>query len=128
MGRKPGSVNADHEEKRAALARAALEAWTEEGAGMSMRALARACDTSIPTLYNYFDDRDGLFEAPLVPARSNGVGKFPEDGIRVDDRAQLVFGRVEIADDGEVSADDSTDGIRRGHIQVHMHNYSCEYG
>jgi AcrR family transcriptional regulator len=72
MGRKPGSVNADHEEKRAALARAALEAWTEEGAGMSMRALARACDTSIPTLYNYFDDRDGLFEAVMEQARADG--------------------------------------------------------
>lgn len=72
MGRKPGSVNSDHDEKRAALARAALDAWTAEGASISMRALARACDTSIPTLYNYFEDRDGLFEAVMEQARADG--------------------------------------------------------
>ena len=72
MGRKPGSVNSDHDEKRDALARAALEAWTEEGANISMRALARACDASIPTLYHYFEDRDGLFEAAMEQARADG--------------------------------------------------------
>ncbi len=72
MGRRPGQRNANFEEKRRLYAQRALQAWLEEGAGSSLRELARACDTSVTNLKHYFGDRDGLFDAIMSEARSQG--------------------------------------------------------
>lgn len=72
MAKKHGSVNADYEEKRMALAHRALMAWREQGVGMSMRALARACAVTVPTLVHYFGDRQGLFDAIMEQSHKEG--------------------------------------------------------
>ncbi len=65
MGRPPGGTNADHEEKKEALARRVREAVLRLGREASLRDLARAADVSIPTLRHYFGDRSAVLAAAL---------------------------------------------------------------
>ena len=95
MARIEGSVNADHDEKRLALARRALKAWTREGTGTSMRALARACDVSVPTLTHYFKDRAGLFEAVMEQALADGRAHMDAAArLGADESAEQALGRL----------------------------------
>jgi AcrR family transcriptional regulator len=73
MPRPPGARNADHDEVRARLARAAALALLD-GAGQprSLNALAAAVGASVPTLKHYFGDHDGVVAAALAQSRADG--------------------------------------------------------
>lgn len=65
MGRPIGSRNPDYEEKRAALADAALPRLLADGGRTSLNELAAELAVSVPTLKHYFIDRAGLVAAAL---------------------------------------------------------------
>ena len=64
MGRRIGSRNADHEEKRAALARSVFVA-VSASPGRSLREIADAAGVQPNTLRHYFGDRPGAVSAAL---------------------------------------------------------------
>ena len=67
MARPKGSRNRDYERKRADLAlRASSYMVREDGSPSTLAELANAAGVSIPTLRNYFADRDGVIEAALA--------------------------------------------------------------
>ncbi len=64
MGRRPGTRNANYEERRANLAQAALQAFLgPQGQPASFRAIAQALGEDPRTLRHYFGNADGLFRA-----------------------------------------------------------------
>lgn len=65
MGRPIGIRNPDYEEKRAALAEAALPRLLADGGATSLNELAAEVGVSVPTLKHYFGDRAGLVAAAL---------------------------------------------------------------
>lgn len=73
MGRPRGRLNADHDDKRAALAARIAEhlvAGIDEPP--SLRELARWTDVSVPTLRHYFDDLDGALAAGFAAIAEGG--------------------------------------------------------
>lgn len=74
MGRPRGSRNPDFEAKRTALADLLLDhLMSEQGADVSLRALASACGVTPPTLRHYFEDREGALLAAFGAARRRGA-------------------------------------------------------
>lgn len=74
MARPPGRKNRDHAEERdAILDRARARLLQADGAGASMRELARAADVSPPTLHHYFVDRDALIAALLAREHASAL-------------------------------------------------------
>lgn len=57
VGRRPGTPNPGHDAKKRDLARKLLAAVVACGGKPSLHDLARAADTSIPTIKHYFGDR-----------------------------------------------------------------------
>lgn len=66
MGRPIGTRNPDYEEKRAALAEAALPRLIADGGATSLSELAAEVGVSVPTLKHYFGDRSGVVAAALL--------------------------------------------------------------
>jgi hypothetical protein len=64
-GRKPGSRSSGYADKRRELARKVLAAVVAQHGTPSLHELARATETSIPTLKHYFGDRSGAIAAAL---------------------------------------------------------------
>lgn len=65
MGRPPGTKNPGYEEKRRTLLGALIPRLLEAGSGASMRELASAAGSSVPTLRHYFGDREAVVVAAM---------------------------------------------------------------
>lgn len=73
MGRKRGSLDEDHQAKRAALINHMIERLSRSGETKpSLRQLAEAAEVSVPTLRHYFGDRDGIIEAVFAEWHARG--------------------------------------------------------
>lgn len=73
MGRPPGARNREFESRRRELLVRLLPAVVAGGGQVSLHELARAADTSIPTLKHYFGDRAGAVAAALRTVREDAA-------------------------------------------------------
>lgn len=93
MARPAGRRNADFEEKRLALARAARASFLRRGTGASLREIAEDSGTSLTNLRHYFGDRDRLFTAVLEVAQQEGAPWLDLTPLLAGDDAAEVLGR-----------------------------------
>ncbi len=93
MPRPAGSRNADHGQRRRALAEAVVPVVLSAGLErLSLRELARAADVQPNTLRHYFGDRDGVVDAAFAVLAARGApwqawarslsARAPADGLR----------------------------------------------
>jgi len=88
LARPKGSKNEGHAERRAALAGRIADLFLSPTPPTeSMRALAQACEVSVPTLRHYFGDFDGALAAGW--ARFNQRGADHQAAARIADGAGL---------------------------------------
>ncbi|WP_420860610.1 alpha/beta fold hydrolase [Algirhabdus cladophorae] len=86
LGYKPTRLEKQRQ-KRAQILRAAHAEFCDAGFdGASMDRLARAADVSKPTLYQYFNDKEGLFAAVLDQGRAHIIAPLAGQGGTLVDR------------------------------------------
>ncbi|MEO1593310.1 MAG: TetR/AcrR family transcriptional regulator, partial [Cyanobacteria bacterium J06632_22] len=69
---QPGAFSPEKADKARAILTGALEVFTTQGyAAASMSRIATAAGVSKPTLYSYFQDKEGLFVALLQHLMEN---------------------------------------------------------
>ena len=72
------SISKNKPEKAAAILTGALEVFSEQGyAAASMERIAKAAKVSKPTLYKYFQDKEGLFSALVQQLTERNRQRLP---------------------------------------------------
>ena len=76
---------------RAAILRAALEAFGELGyEGVAVRDIVRRTELASGTFYNYFPDKDAVFDALIADAAASARRRVQEARAGARDRAELI--------------------------------------